>query len=240
VEREKQFQAEREKENEEHRKKLELFIDTICHEIRNPLNGIFGSTSFIRDEIDSMEKVLLNIYHAMVLMTEEHEQHQHQHHRDHPQSQQPQQQQQQQQWGKHCSQPSPRAMEIVSSKERREQMFDELNHSVTTIKFYLECLMSCANHQKVITNDVLFLSKLESNKLELDLNPFRVVDIIHTPASMFTAELANKNIQLFKDIQVDSSLIAVGDCHKVFPSFLPSFLFNPYFISYSLSPAINS
>lgn len=32
-------------EAEEYRRKLEEFIDTICHEIRNPLNGIYGGVT---------------------------------------------------------------------------------------------------------------------------------------------------------------------------------------------------
>ncbi len=56
---------------------------------------------------------------------------------------------------------------------------------------------------------------MESNQLELDMNPFRAVEVIHTPLRMFASEAEAKNIHLSKDIHIDPSLMVVGDSHKV-------------------------
>jgi signal transduction histidine kinase len=46
------------KSAETHQKQLENLVDTICHEVRNPLNGIFGSVSCIKSSISSLWRSL--------------------------------------------------------------------------------------------------------------------------------------------------------------------------------------
>ncbi len=40
------------------KKRLEEFIDTLCHELRNPLNGIYGNTSLMQEMLSKLTKIL--------------------------------------------------------------------------------------------------------------------------------------------------------------------------------------
>jgi len=164
IENQKLIQLERETESELQRKNLETFIETICHEIRNPLNGIFGTIEFIREEIQSIEQELT---------------------------------------------------ELSPDHNKQDNSNAQLAQHLETITSNLECLVTCAEHQKVITNDVLSLSKLEAKKLELESFPFMVVELIQSAVGMFSSQLAAKNICLTKNIALDPSLIVLGDSHKL-------------------------
>jgi PAS domain S-box-containing protein len=45
-------------EAETNQKRLKEFIDTICHEIRNPLNGMAGSTQMLKETLDQLKSLL--------------------------------------------------------------------------------------------------------------------------------------------------------------------------------------
>ena len=45
---------------EDHRRQQVLFIDTMCHEIRNPINGITGTVSLLHDHLAIMEDKIHN------------------------------------------------------------------------------------------------------------------------------------------------------------------------------------
>lgn len=50
-------QRKRAEEAEAYRKRQEQFIDTMCHELRNPLNGIFGNVNLLGHSLTALEKV---------------------------------------------------------------------------------------------------------------------------------------------------------------------------------------
>lgn len=67
LEKEKEYERLRAEQSEQFQNKQNEFIDTICHELRNPLNGTLGSLYVIRDEIENLENILekekaLNIF----------------------------------------------------------------------------------------------------------------------------------------------------------------------------------
>jgi PAS domain S-box-containing protein len=43
---------------EKHRRNQEQFIDTMCHELRNPLNGIYGNVDFLQSSTSAMERMI--------------------------------------------------------------------------------------------------------------------------------------------------------------------------------------
>src|SRR5262249_11357204 len=55
VEQAKEKEYQQAQEAEEHQKKQEEFIDTVCHEIRNPLTGIYGNVDFMQQTIASLK-----------------------------------------------------------------------------------------------------------------------------------------------------------------------------------------
>jgi len=52
------IEEQRAQEATEYQRKQAEFIDTICHEIRNPLNGIYGGITLAKDAVNSIERAL--------------------------------------------------------------------------------------------------------------------------------------------------------------------------------------
>eukprot|EP01114_Cavostelium_apophysatum_P014679 TRINITY_DN3865_c0_g1_i1.p1 TRINITY_DN3865_c0_g1~~TRINITY_DN3865_c0_g1_i1.p1 ORF type:complete len:760 (+),score=192.26 TRINITY_DN3865_c0_g1_i1:237-2516(+) len=145
------------KESEENRKKQERFLDSICHEIRNPLCGIYGSVIFMREEIQKIKNLVSSLEPSL--------------------------------------------------KERSGPIYDSINqmqNSVNTID-------KCSQHQKALTDDVLNLSKLENNKLELNYTPFKPKDLVDSVMTMFQPQFVEKKLELIVENLYDFSLIVCGD-----------------------------
>ncbi|NEJ83634.1 PAS domain-containing protein, partial [Rhizobium leguminosarum] len=50
-----EIQRQRAEEAEHYRRQQEEFIDTVCHEIRNPMTGIYGNIHFLKQIITALE-----------------------------------------------------------------------------------------------------------------------------------------------------------------------------------------
>ncbi len=64
------------------------------------------------------------------------------------------------------------------------------------MKDYLQVIQLCHEQQKVIVNDVLDLSKLESNKIELNPTSFNLQTFIQGIMHMFKAKVEGKKLEL--------------------------------------------
>ncbi|KAL0476379.1 hypothetical protein AKO1_006308 [Acrasis kona] len=73
---------------------------------------------------------------------------------------------------------------------------DELN----AIEMGIDSIVVCGEYQKTITNDVLLLSKLESNQFQLVLKPFQVMNLIEIVTQMFEASCKTKNISIKREL----------------------------------------
>lgn len=62
----------------------------------------------------------------------------------------------------------------------------------------------------MITDDVLSISKLEANKIELNIRPFRLKDIVTSVVTMFQSQLAEKKLFMMLKL-MDDELIIEGD-----------------------------
>ena len=105
----------------ESRKQQALFIDTMCHEIRNPINGILGTVEIMRDQIANMEEQIQNVDHLI-----------------------------------------PKSL-LQNLKELRQSIND---------------IEECADHQRVISNDVLSLSTLEQERLQLENTAMNLTHVL--------------------------------------------------------------
>ena len=181
--------------SEEIRRKQTHFIDKICHEIRNPLNGIFGSLTLIRDEIKEMDTLLqaaarfstgsLTPSGTPTPSTPL------------PPSSAPS-----------SSSPSPIA---YSSPSGSVSLSNFPSNPVTRVYDHLREVVSnlnnievCAQHQKVIADDVLGLSKLEQNRVELDEAPFNVITCVQQALAMYQANIKIKKLYLATRFEVDA------------------------------------
>eukprot|EP01114_Cavostelium_apophysatum_P006610 TRINITY_DN17_c0_g1_i5.p1 TRINITY_DN17_c0_g1~~TRINITY_DN17_c0_g1_i5.p1 ORF type:complete len:729 (+),score=167.56 TRINITY_DN17_c0_g1_i5:1574-3760(+) len=140
----------RNKEAENYKLKLEEFIDTVCHEMRNPLNGIYGGVALLQDQLEA----------------------------------------------------------ITSSYEDKA-----LTEMVDKAMSHLESINSCAQQQKVIVDDVLDLSKLQSNRIELNPFAFSMRTLITTIFQMLSPQIISSNLDVNLNMKDDFRVVA--DAHRV-------------------------
>ncbi len=143
-----QVQRQRAEEAEEHRHSQEMFVDTICHEIRNPLNGILNNVDLLRRSLEKRRERRI----AWV--------------------------------------PPPM---IEALQAAVKQSDDEDTAALAAIE-------TCANHQRIITNDVLNFSRLKANKLALQVSDFRLGELIAAAVVMFEAEARAHGISLVTEL----------------------------------------
>jgi signal transduction histidine kinase len=132
------------------------FIDTVCHEIRNPLNGMFGCVDGLTNVIQQLESFLNNYERTLSL---------------------------------------------------------EIGRIITTqvheAKEILTNLSICTEQQRVIVDDVLDLSKLNSNKVVFNPEPFSPKQAILAAIQMFQQQLNQK--QLNVNLDIDDEFYVVSD-----------------------------
>eukprot|EP01103_Thecamoeba_quadrilineata_P015653 TRINITY_DN5010_c0_g4_i1.p1 TRINITY_DN5010_c0_g4~~TRINITY_DN5010_c0_g4_i1.p1 ORF type:complete len:718 (-),score=121.17 TRINITY_DN5010_c0_g4_i1:64-2217(-) len=128
------IQLKRARDAERHQRQQERFVDMICHEIRNPLNGIINNVDLLLSSVKDRRN-------------------------------------------------SP-----AQSESAYKQLLEDEEAT--------EAIKVCAQHQLVITNDVLLLSKLEAGLVHLNKTPFDPVLMTRSVVGMFSAEARSKNINI--------------------------------------------
>ena len=128
----------RAKELEKRQIFLHEFIDTLCHELRNPLNGTHGNLDLMKDEFDELK-----------------------------------------QW-------------IQKNLQNNPLLIQELDSIINNLFEYFDSITKCTKHQLVLINDVLDLSKLNINKLELNRIIFYPQSLIENIISMFSSRAKQK------------------------------------------------
>eukprot|EP01114_Cavostelium_apophysatum_P014884 TRINITY_DN3962_c0_g1_i3.p1 TRINITY_DN3962_c0_g1~~TRINITY_DN3962_c0_g1_i3.p1 ORF type:complete len:2038 (-),score=502.37 TRINITY_DN3962_c0_g1_i3:121-6234(-) len=150
-------QKSRAQEAEKFKKKLEEFIDTICHEMRNPLNGIYGGATLLKDQ--------LNIISAV-------------------------------------------------ANEVPPTLADRMREPLSIALDNLDSITKCAQQQKVIVDDVLDLSRLESNKIELTATPFQTRTVVSTVLQMLSPQIAQSKLDVILNLQDEEAWIS-ADVHRL-------------------------
>eukprot|EP01119_Soliformovum_irregulare_P016480 TRINITY_DN4766_c0_g3_i2.p1 TRINITY_DN4766_c0_g3~~TRINITY_DN4766_c0_g3_i2.p1 ORF type:complete len:952 (+),score=240.87 TRINITY_DN4766_c0_g3_i2:406-2856(+) len=142
---------------EDNRKKQEEFIDTICHEIRNPINGITGSVELLRDQLSDIRRLMSNF---------------------------------------------------------TDRVAEELTDQIDGLQTNIDSIAECAEHQTMITNDVLNISKFDTNKMELVCIPFIVQTVIQQVHRMFAAKISKKGLKL-NLVLPETPLVVKGDPNRL-------------------------
>ena len=130
-------QQKRFQEAEAYQKRQEQFIDTLCHEVRNPLNGAYSGTSLLKDTLGLLE-------------------------------------------------------DLFKIEEDKLSILKQLKNA----KEQLETIDQCTKQQKIIVDDVLNLSQLESNKVIINYSIFKLKTFIEEIIKIFSAQVKAKNLKL--------------------------------------------
>jgi predicted ATPase/signal transduction histidine kinase/CheY-like chemotaxis protein len=149
-----EIQRNRAHEAELYRKKQDDFIDRICHEIRNPLCGIFASLDLMTNSVTNLESNIV------------------------------------------------------------QPITDQVKEDFIMLHECMDAIDICSRHQKTITDDVLLLSKLESETMQLHSKPFFVNETISSSLRMFDAEILKKSIRLSTQL-LEQDVEVLGDCSKI-------------------------
>jgi CheY-like chemotaxis protein len=87
-----------------------------------------------------------------------------------------------------------------------------LNETVPPkIEHLLRIIHSCGYALMGIVNNVLDFSKIEAGKLELDIHPFQLMDVLDSVTSLSLNKVTEKQIELLVDIEPDTPMSLEGD-----------------------------
>eukprot|EP01119_Soliformovum_irregulare_P021802 TRINITY_DN7330_c0_g1_i2.p1 TRINITY_DN7330_c0_g1~~TRINITY_DN7330_c0_g1_i2.p1 ORF type:complete len:1556 (-),score=526.13 TRINITY_DN7330_c0_g1_i2:16-3996(-) len=139
---EEKYQRQRAEVAEKLKRKMENFVDMICHEIRNPLAGVFGNTDFIQTSAQRINTAL------------------------------------------------------SSGNLNMDDVKSTIVNEVGSILESCEAISKCSKHQRVVTDDVLNLSKLRGKIFELNMEPYSPQKVIKDVATMLEGQAKKKNIFL--------------------------------------------
>eukprot|EP01118_Nematostelium_gracile_P016930 TRINITY_DN7108_c0_g1_i1.p1 TRINITY_DN7108_c0_g1~~TRINITY_DN7108_c0_g1_i1.p1 ORF type:complete len:399 (+),score=90.32 TRINITY_DN7108_c0_g1_i1:76-1197(+) len=95
-----------------------------------------------------------------------------------------------------------------------EQAQGPMREHTQLIKEFMDAVSLCSSHQMVIVSDVLNLSRLEANKLPLQMIDFSPTQVLDTVAKMFDAEVSKKGIELVVVPPKDQTRL-IGDPHCI-------------------------
>jgi signal transduction histidine kinase/ActR/RegA family two-component response regulator len=150
-----EHQRRRAEEAERHQIEQDQWIDNLCHELRNPLNGIYGNVELMEMSLIERRSILA---------------------KDH----------------------------LDESDMRRLRELCVLDETS------VDAVAKCVAHQKVITDDVLNVSKLEQGKITLQKIEFNPKTTLADVAKMFEAQASQKGLTMRVDFPV-SDTVVVGD-----------------------------
>ena len=137
------------------------YTETVCHELRNPLQGLIGSTELLKTDMSELGANLT-------------------------------------------------AYQQMQTPETKRQ----LDACMENCKNYVVNLEECIDHLKALIDDVLNLAKLEANKMELAIALIQPKAIIQSVAKMFTAKVAQKQLQLNVQLPKEEILVK-GDAQRI-------------------------
>lgn len=100
----------------------------------------------------------------------------------------------------HCADEISTSLTRQMSKFSPSSVTDEMPNAIQAA----DTIAYCALHQKRIVDDILTLSKLDSNLLEVFPQPVEPIDLVETALKMFAAELKQVGINL--QLDVDQSM----------------------------------
>ena len=80
---------------------------------------------------------------------------------------------------------------------------------------YCKIIDQAAGQQLILIDDILVFSKLQSNTVELERQPFNLGDCIEGVAALFSTQAQNKNLDLLVDFDPAVEFSRIGDAHRL-------------------------
>lgn len=165
------------KADDVHKANMTSFVSFVCHELRNPLQGVTSSAEFLLETLQTMETLSLRLSSSF------------REHRLEP-KQEPV-----------CpianSAPSsPAISKAETNTTTMHNVLGELQGLISYAKQSVSQVTTCAEHQALITNNVLDLSRLDAGKVEPSFDIVDMRDAGRQTILMISAKAQHKNIKL--------------------------------------------
>lgn len=150
------------KSTESHKEAMSSFISFICHELRNPLQGITASAEFLLESVSQLKKDLADDKHQNA-----------------------------------DSKNWPPTVTLIEGRDSKySNKLDKVEKMLEDAQSLIANIQTCADHQALIINNTLDLSRLEAGKAEPSLE---IIDILAVGAqciTMMTAKAHAKSVSL--------------------------------------------
>ncbi|KAG9836722.1 putative histidine kinase HHK19p, partial [Aureobasidium melanogenum] len=151
------MQRARIEEATEARKNQEMFYDTVCHEIRNPLSAVIHCTDSINDNLIEMRKLVNDLA----------------------------------------------SCKMTGLDDDDDKINCLLNH-ISSSNESVETITHCSEHQRRLISDILSLSKLDSQLLQINPSPTLAMSLLENIRKMFETEAERVGVTL--EVVADSSV----------------------------------
>ena len=91
-----------------------------------------------------------------------------------------------------------------------------LQNELMSLQSCTDSIQLCGKYQKIITDDVLTLSKLEFNKVKLTLEPMSLQTLLASAVQMFEGDAKKKGLYLnTKVVGTLPGLVFIGDYNRI-------------------------
>jgi PAS domain S-box-containing protein len=171
-----------------HKENMTSFVSFICHELRNPLQGVTSSTDFLDDTLQKLETLakslsglsrtvsvpemaplggMTNLSLAPPLITRT----------------------------KSDGAQTSTSVQYVSDSSHMHKMV-EMETLIAFARELVGNIRTCTDHQALITNNVLDLSRLDAGKVEPVLDLIDIQALGHQVVEMMSSRARNKSIKL--------------------------------------------
>lgn len=174
------------KASEDHKANMSSFVSFVCHELRNPLQGISSATEFLSETLEKLDTLTKNINLDSSIVN-----------------------------GR-SNEFTNGITERVDSKVGDESSLETIRGLVTYAQELVSNIAVCASHQALITNNVLDLSRLDAGKVEpsYDVVDLRALSKEAVGMMVSRARVKSINLRLKNDdapplyLKADSTLMS--------------------------------
>jgi signal transduction histidine kinase len=169
------YQMQKATEADKRRLLLDEFIDGLCHELRNPLNGIVGNIDALQSSLDARRDIL----HTIGNRTQ-------------------------------SAMMDSNSEMVTLSKNDFQTLYEQIEDDEASIA----TINTCAIHSRVLADDVLSLSKIDSNMMVLRNEPFCPKKLLVEVAKIMGPKASAKGIDVRFNVPYNNSQF-IGDAFRI-------------------------
>jgi len=163
-------QSTRIQESEVHKANMASFVSFVCHELRNPLQGVTSGAEFLTETLEKLDLLTATLSSPGPLVDDDHD--------------------------SNISNAAGQSAGTLSSGLVEPPTLVAMQGLISYAKELVSNIATCASHQALITNNVLDLSRLDAGKVEPSFDVIDIHALGRQAVGMMTARAHAKSIDL--------------------------------------------